>query len=403
MKSFFSAIKAFSAVTLICVLCIISCKSDKDVVSHEKIIPNGYEFIQEKLLDAKPNSIIEIPEGLYEINRSLSLDDISNVTIKGAGMGKTIFSFLKQSSGAEGLRITADSISLQDFTVADAKGDAIKLQGCNGVDIQRVKTTWTQGTKSTNGAYGLYPVQCEGVNIDDCEAAYASDAGIYVGQSKDIIVKNCYAHHNVAGIEIENCINSEVFDNVSENNTGGLLVFDLPDLKMVNGKGCKVYRNKILNNNLKNFATEGNMVAIIPPGSGIVLLAAKDVEIYDNEIIGHKTIGVGICSYHITENSWKDQRYDPFTYDITVYNNTLTRKTAIPDVTKRFGQMVNMLFPGKPQDILYDGILKDGATGKNPMNICIKNNKSEDLRFANIDAANEFENVDRNMSPYDCL
>ncbi len=389
--------------TLICLLCIISCKSDKDVVSHEKVIPNGYEFLQELLIDAKPNSTIEIPEGLYKINRSLSLDNISNVTIKGAGKDKTILSFLEQSSGAEGLRITADSISLQDFTVADASGDAIKLQGCNGVDIRGVKTTWTQGTKSTNGAYGLYPVQCVGVNIDNCEAAYASDAGIYVGQSKDIIVKNCYAHHNVAGIEIENCINSEVFDNLSENNTGGLLVFDLPDLKQINGKGCKVYRNKIINNNLKNFATEGNMVAIIPPGSGIVLLAAKEVEIYENEIINHKTMGVGICSYHITETSWKDQRYDPYTYDIKIHNNTLERKTAIPDVSKRFGQMVNMLFPGKPQDILYDGILKDDATGKNPMNICIRDNKSEDLRFANIDAANDFENVDRNLSAYDCL
>ncbi len=388
---------------ILLILLLSSCKSDRDTVTHEKVYENGYEIIQEKLLDAKPNSTINIPEGLYKINRSLSLDEISNVTIKGAGMNKTILSFLEQSAGAEGMRITADSISLQDFTVADASGDAIKLQGCQGVDIQRVKTTWTQGAKSSNGAYGLYPVQCVDVKIDECEAAYASDAGIYVGQSKNVIVKNCYAHHNVAGIEIENCINSEVFDNLTENNTGGLLVFDLPDLKLVNGHGCKLYRNKIINNNLKNFATEGNMVAIVPPGSGIILLAAKDVEVYNNEIINHKTFGIGICSYHMTENEWKDERYDPYTYNIKIHDNKLQRKTAIPDVTKRFGQMVNMLFPGKPQDILYDGILKDNAKGNNPMNICIKNNVSEDLRFANIDAANDFENVVKDISNYECI
>ena len=393
--------KLFVFLASFCII-IASCKSDKDTASHDKVFENGYEIIQEKLIDAKPNSIIEIPEGLYKINRSLSLDGISNVTIKGAGMQNTILSFLDQNSGAEGLRITADSITLRDFTIADAKGDAVKLQGCKGVTIKKVKTTWTQGTKSTNGAYGLYPVQCEDVLIDECEAAYASDAGIYVGQSKNNIVKNCYAHHNVAGIEIENCINSEVFDNVTENNTGGLLVFDLPDLKVVNGKGCKLYRNKIIDNNLKNFATEGNMVAIIPPGSGIVLLAAKDVEIYDNEITNHKTFGIGICSYQMTENQWKDERYDPYTYNVNIHDNTLTRKTAIPDVTKKFGQMVNLLFPGKPQDILYDGISKDDATGPNPMNICIKNNTSEDLRFANIDATNEFENVIKDISLYDC-
>lgn len=386
------------------ILFITSCGSSvKDSVSHEKVFENGYELIQEMLIDVEPGGTVTIPEGLYKISRSISLDDISGVTIQGMGKGKTILSFLEQSQGAEGLRITADTIKLMNFTIADAIGDAIKLQDCKGVHIEGVKTTWTQGTKSTNGAYGLYPVQCEDVVIDNCEAAFASDAGIYVGQSKNVIVKNSYAHHNVAGIEIENCINSEVFNNVAENNTGGVLVFDLPDLELVNGHSTKVYDNKIRDNNLKNFASEGNMVAIIPPGSGVVLLAAKKVEVYNNEILNHKTFGVGITSFHITERKWKDQRYEPFTSDINIHDNTLVRKSAIPDVSKRFGQMVNMLFPGKPQDILYDGILKDGLTGNNPMNICVKNNKSDDLRFANIDAANDFENVSRDVSVYDCL
>jgi len=326
---------------------------DKDTASHDKVIENGYEVIQEMLLDVKSGATVEIPEGMCKINRSISLDGISGVTIKGAGMSNTILSFLDQSSGAEGLRITADSIKLQGFTIADAKGDAIKLQDCKGVHIDDVKTTWTQGTKASNGAYGFYPVQCEDVLIENSEAAYASDAGIYVGQSKNVIVRKSYAHHNVAGIEIENCINSEVYDNVAENNTGGLLVFDLPDLELVNGNSCKLYNNKIVGNNLKNFAAEGNMVAIIPPGSGIILLAAKKVEIYDNEILDHKTMGVGICSFHMTELPWKDQRYDPYTSDISIHDNTIKRKSALPDVTKKFGQMVNLNFPGKPQDIQH--------------------------------------------------
>ena len=389
---------------LVIVLLISSCKPEsKDSVSHEQVFKNGYELIQEMLIDALPGSTINIPEGLYEINRSISLDGISRVTIKGAGKDKTILSFLGQDSGAEGLRITADSITLEDFTVADAIGDAIKLQDCKGVNIKNVKTTWTQGALSTNGAYGFYPVQCEDVVLDNCEAAYASDAGVYVGQSRNVVVKNCYAHHNVAGIEIENCINSEVFDNLAENNTGGILVFDLPDLELVNGHTCKVYNNKIINNNYKNFAAEGNMVAIIPPGSGIVLLAAKKVEIYNNQILDHKTIGLSISSFHITELPWKDQRYDPYSQDINIHDNTITRKSALPDVTKKFGKMVNLLFPGMPQDIIYDGIFRDNSEGDNPMNICIKNNIVEKMRFANIDAANEFDNVNKSLEPYDCI
>lgn len=388
---------------ILSLFCYACSDNSKDTVKHDKTIENGYEVIQELLLDVKPGGTINIPEGLYKINRSLSLDGITGVTIKGAGKDNTILSFLGQSSGAEGLRITADSIKLQDFTIADASGDNIKLQDCKGVHITGVKSTWTQGAKSSNGGYGFYPVQCEDVLIENCEAAYASDAGIYVGQSRNVLVRKNLAHHNVAGIEIENCINSEVYENVAENNTGGLLVFDLPDLELVNGNNCKLYNNKIIDNNLKNFAAEGNMVAIVPPGSGIILLAAKQVEVYDNEILDHKTMGVGICSFHMTELPWKDQRYDPFTYDVSIHDNTIKRKSALPDVTKKFGQMVNLIFPGKPQDILYDGILKEGVGGENPMNICIKNNNVEDMRFANVDAANDFDNVNKSLAPYDCI
>ena len=59
-----------------------------------------------------------------------------------------------------------------------------------------LRTEWTGGPKSTNGAYGLYPVESKDVYIDGCIAIGASDAGIYVGQSKNIIVKNSQAMYN---------------------------------------------------------------------------------------------------------------------------------------------------------------------------------------------------------------
>ncbi|MEN0006226.1 MAG: hypothetical protein AAF798_18895, partial [Bacteroidota bacterium] len=72
-----------------------------------------------------------------------------------------------------------------------------------------------------------------------------------------------------------------------------------------------------------------------------------------------------------------------------------------PDLSKKFGQMVNLLFPGTSQDILYDGILDATKSGDNPMNICIQQPQAE-LKFANIDAANDFETVSKDLSKYDC-
>lgn len=362
-----------------------------------------YAQLQEQLITAKPGAVITIPAGTFEFDRPLSLDGISNVTIKGAGMDQTILSFRNQKVGAEGLRITADSVTILDLTVRDSKGDCVKIQDAQGLTIRNVRTTWSGGAKESNGGYGLYPVSCQNVLIENCEASFASDAGIYVGQSTNVIVRNCYAHENVAGIEIENCINAEVYDCRAEGNTGGILVFDMPDLPVRNGHTCRVFRNKIVENNHKNFAPEGNIVGIVPPGTGIILLAAKDVEIFENEIIGHKTIGTAIASYQIAQKPWNDQEYDPYTYDIYLHDNKYERKRGLPDLSKDFGKLVNLLFPGKPQDILYDGITNDERTENpaNPMNICIQES-GEDLRYANIDAANDFENVDKNMEKYSC-
>jgi parallel beta-helix repeat protein len=384
------------------ILCLLfSCKNEKPVVAGE-INTQLYNDLQTQLIDAKPGDVIKIPAGTYFFDRPLSLDGIPRVTIQGAGRDKTILSFLGQKAGAEGLKITADSVTIQDLTIQDTKGDAIKVQDSKNVTMRRLKTTWSGGAKASNGGYGLYPVACKGVLIEHCEAAFASDAGIYVGQSSEVIVRNSYAHENVAGIEIENCTNSEVYDCRAENNTGGILVFDLPDLPAGNGKTCKVYRNKVISNNHKNFAPEGNIVGIVAPGTGMILLAAKDVEVYDNQILQHKTMGLAIASYQITQLKWKDEKYDPFAYDIKIRNNKFERKKALPDLSKDFGKMVNVYFKGSSQDLLYDGIHDDQRPkGPNPMNICI-DQPEKGLRFANIDAANDFKNINKALGPYQC-
>ena len=83
-------------------------------------------------------------------------------------------------SGAQGLLVTSDRVTLKDFAVTDAKGDAIKVIGAEGINMINLKTEWTGGPKTTNGAYGLYPVESTDVLIDGCVAIGASDAGISV-------------------------------------------------------------------------------------------------------------------------------------------------------------------------------------------------------------------------------
>ena len=255
-----------------------------------------YTEIQEALILANSGDIIRITEGLYELEDSLSID-VDGLILEGEGINKTILSFKNQLSGAQGLSVTSNRVTLRDFAVEDAKGDAIKVKGVNDISFIRVRTEWTNGPDELNGAYGLYPVESKNVLIDSCVAIGASDAGIYVGQSENIIVKNSRAEYNVAGIEIENSYYADVYNNHAENNTGGILVFDLPDIPQQGGHHVRVFKNKSINNNTDNFAPEGNIVGEVPRGTGIIIQANSHVEIFDNDIGDNDTVNIAIVTY----------------------------------------------------------------------------------------------------------
>ncbi len=363
--------------------------------------------LQRQLIMAEDGATITIDAGTYSVSGSLSLEGKKNIIVRGAGMDKTILSFKSQTDGAEGLRVSnAENILLENLTVQDAKGDAIKTMNVNGITFRNIKTEWTGEPKATNGAYGLYPVMCQNVLIEGCVAIGASDAGIYVGQSKNIIVRNSRAYHNVAGIEIENSLMADVYDNESTENTGGILVFDLPDLVQKKGGNVRVYNNHIHHNNFPNFAPKGNIVASVPQGTGVMILATNQVEIFNNKIIGNNSLGTGILSYFLTENRIKDKDYYPYPTGIYIHDNVYERDRVRYQGKGRMGQLFRykLRFGKKVPHIIYDGIV-DAKTLENGQikaesRICIRNNQN--ATFVNIDAANNFKNVSRDATAYDC-
>ncbi len=362
--------------------------------------PDKQKQLQRLFVEAVNSSTISLPEGNFQLDASLWLDGLEQVTIKGAGIDKTILSFKGQVSGAEGVKVTnCKKIVLEDFTVQDTKGDAIKTQQVDGLVFRRIKAAWTNGPNKNNGAYGLYPVQCDNVLIEFSEATGASDAGIYVGQSNYVIVRNCKAWENVAGIEIENTSYADVYDNESWNNTGGLLVFDLPDLLKKQGGYARLYNNIIRDNNHVNFAPKGNIVAKVPQGTGIMLMAANHVEVFNNTITNNISTGTAIVSYYISENPIKDSSYYPYPNNIYIHDNQYDRPRVKATSKGRMGQMFRfkLRFGKNVPHILYDGIEdKNQST-----TICIRNNKNQSI--ANIKAANKFKGITRDEKPFDCI
>ena len=344
--------------------------------------------IQAALINAKPGEVVELGEGRFDCRATLSLD-VSGVTVRGQGPDRTILAFKEQGAGTggEGLLITSkENVVIEGLAVEDAKGDAIKAMGTKRIVFRNLRSEWTGGPKETNGSYGFYPVQCSVVVIDGCTAVGASDAGVYVGQSEDIVIRNCTARQNVAGIEVENSTRADVYDNLATENTGGILVFALPDLPKKDGRHCRVFRNRVLANNLANFAPKGNTVATIPPGTGLMIMANDQVEVFDNAIERNQTAGVSIVSYLITDKPIQDANYDPFCEAVSIHDNRFASNGEKP--AGPMGELLAAALGTPLPDILYDGVAdpKKLVDGKLPDALAIRIRNNGKAGFANFDA-----------------
>ncbi|HIF75321.1 MAG TPA: hypothetical protein EYG31_12845 [Porticoccaceae bacterium] len=359
---------------------LVACGQDEPIAPELSF----EESLQQQLIQAQPGDIIEIKAGVHELSRSLSLN-VSGVTIRGAGRDSSILSFKNQMQGAEGLIVTADDFVIEDLAIEDTVGDALKINESNNVIVRRIRTEWTGGALSSNGAYGIYPVQSNNILIDDVVVIGASDAGIYVGQSSQIIVRNSRAEYNVAGIEIENSTFADVYNNIATNNTGGILIFDLPNLPIQGGRNTRVFNNQVFENNTPNFAPEGNIVGEVPAGTGMMILANDEIEVFDNNFTDNDTTSILIVSYYITERPFDDPNYDPFPESIYIHDNEINGGGTNPDSEPL--QLLQSSMGGQAiPDIVWDGTVVPGKTADQVLCLGDSNGAS----FVNLDAGNGF-------------
>lgn len=310
---------------------------------------DAQEKLQEALILAESGDIVELGTGRFVLTDGLSLD-ADGVTVKGAGMDQTVLDFTSQKGAGEGLLVTGDTVTLRDFAMENPKGDGIKSKGADNIVYHRLRVTWTGGPKETNGAYGLYPVESTGVLIDGCQVSGASDAGIYVGQSKNITVRNSLVEANVAGIEIENSRNALVTRNLATRNTGGILVFDLPSLPVMGGGNVIVEDNIVVANDTPNFAPPGNIVAGVRRGTGILIMANDKVLVEDNVLSRNPTAPVMVIAY---PQPFTDKTYNPYPRHVTVGANTYDGGGYDPQFEG--AAMLLQAFGGALPPVLWDG------------------------------------------------
>jgi parallel beta-helix repeat protein len=135
--------------------------------------------------------------------------------------------------------------------------------------------------------------------MERIEATLMNDAAIYAGKSENVVIRETVTYGNVIGIELENTVNGEIYNNHAYDNTVGIFVDLLPQLPSKVSINTKVYDNLVENNNGENFAKPETAAALIPPGTGMLILAADEVEIYNNTIRGNRTGGLAVFNLTI--------------------------------------------------------------------------------------------------------
>jgi parallel beta-helix repeat protein len=360
--------------------------------------------LQEQLIKAKAGDVIEVPEGKFQLDRTLSVT-VDKVTIRGKGMDKSILSFAGQKEGGSGMLVKANDFAIEDMAIEDTAGDGLTIQGGNNITVRRVRVEWTRGPNTGNGPYAIYPTQCKNVLVEDSVAKGASDSGFYVGQSEMVVMRRNRAEYNVDGYEIENSEHVDAYDNVATHNSGGLGVFNLPSLPRQGGKYVRVFHNQIYDNNNPNFAAKSlGTIYHLPAGTGMYVMAINNVEVFENKIHDNNTTNLYVIEYNPSLGEIKDARYRPFTEQVYIHDNEIASGGKSPDLRQDDVKALSTALGGTLPDVLYDGVvdpkIRAAQKGPNPAQICISNNGS--FSFLNFDGGNGFKHPMKDVKPYNC-
>ncbi len=240
------------------------------------------QSIQAAVDRAAAGDRIEVEPGVYRQSVAIDRDGITLV-----GLVRNGERAILDGGGTvpDAIQSSASDLSIEGIAIRHYKG--------NGVMVSKsARVTFRDLVLDDPGLYGVYPVECTGVLVESCVVSGARDAAIYVGSSRDIVVRNNEVYNNVAGIEIENCVGALVTNNSAHHNTAGLLVFVLPNNPSKVGSDCRVINNRAWANNHENFGQPGTLIANLPSGIGILVMAADRTEVTENWIADNDSYGV---------------------------------------------------------------------------------------------------------------
>jgi parallel beta-helix repeat protein len=185
---------------------------------------------------------------------------------------------------------TLKGFSIRGFTVRGFAKHGVHLACVDGFSI-------VDNHADQNAVYGLFPVRSKnGVMAGNVVTNTETDAAIYVGQSKNVLITGNVVHDNLLGIEVENSGQCAVIGNHAYRNTMGIFVDILPLLQRGTQRDTLVAFNSVHGNNRPNTAEPGELLSFLPPGIGLLIAGGEGTTVLMNDVRDNGFAGIAVTS-----------------------------------------------------------------------------------------------------------
>jgi len=318
-------------------------------MSDAVVIVRDGESIQDAVRAAKPGSTIRVLPGTYHETVYIDKDGIRLIGAIDEGRRAVL-----DGEGVlnDAILYSGNNVVVENFKITRYKGNGIMSQAGNNWEIRNNLIIDT-------GVYGIFPQLGTNGVVEHNIVSGIEDAAIYVGMSDNVHVAYNDVFDSVAGIEIENSRHAIVESNRVYNNTGGILAFITPGLPIKTTYDVIIRNNFVMANNHDNFGAPGSTVAGIPPGTGILIMAADDVVVEGNIIRDNKNAGIAIIDHGNARNVTVDPESDPNSDRVKILDNVMLNNGTDP-IPEIRALMLTQLKTGNP-DIVRVGPSKDSC------------------------------------------
>ncbi|MEW6268008.1 MAG: parallel beta-helix domain-containing protein [Thermodesulfobacteriota bacterium] len=312
---------------------------EQQYVETGELVAHGTGAIQAAVDAASAGDKLLIASGQYAEEVLIQTNGLKLVGCGGATDDRPVIVPPSPEGTGRGIQANGvDGLVFQSIATFGQALDGMRISLANGVTFRDVV-----GDGNLQSAYAIFPVTSNDVLIELCKVTRVDDAPLYVGQSSGIVVRFNDVRDSVAGIEIENCGNAQVYGNYATNNTAGLLVFKDGSLPVQLSQCHEVHHNLFEANNTPNFGS--GTVAGVPAGTGMLVISNDTTPIHHNVSRNNRSFGLTFVDQQIAEFG-PPFSADSVPQDNYIFDNVLTGNGSDPDFA--FGADAVALFAGAP-------------------------------------------------------